>query len=162
MYNPNIFPNFAPENNIKQYRTMDKKNFNFQVKTLHNEIVAEIKKVMLEHNKAVVDLAGSPAPHAFIVGVPAFDPEISCMYAEVLEVILEDDKVKLDINWDMDSDYYLEHYPNWNEDISDLYEVVNADDFEMLLPCAGISGVYDSVCEYLEYGYKGDNDEDLK
>jgi hypothetical protein len=141
---------------------MDKKNFNFQVKTLHNEIVAEIKKVMLEHNKAVVDLAGSPAPHAFIVGVPDFDADLDYMEAEVLSVILEDDKIKFDINWDLDSEEYLENYPNENDDIGDLYEVVNADDFEKLLPCAGISGVYDSVCEYLEYGYKGDNDEDLE
>jgi hypothetical protein len=141
---------------------MEKKNFYFQVKTLHNEIVAEIKKVMLEHNKAVVDLAGSPAPHAFVIGSPAFDPELGSMDAEVLKVILEDGKIKFDINWDMDSDYYLEQYPNWNEDIGDLYEVVDADDFDKLVPCAGISSVYESVWEYLTYGYKGDNDEDLK
>ena len=141
---------------------MEQKNPYLQVKNLHNEIVAEIKQMMIDHNKAVVDLAGSEAPHAFIVGVPAFDPEIGCMYAEVMAVILENDKIKLDINWDMDSDYYLEHYPNWNEDISDLYAVVEANDFERIVPCAGISSVYDAVWEYLEYGYKGDNDEDIQ
>lgn len=141
---------------------MDKKNFYGNIKKLHRDIVAEISALMVEHKKAVVDLAGSQAPHAFVVGVPDFDPELGNMDAEVLKVILEDGKIKFDINWDMDSDYYLEQYPNWNEDIGDLYEVIDADDFDKLVPCAGISSVYESVWEYLTYGYKGDNDEDLE
>ena len=140
---------------------MEKKNFYGETKNLHKQIVAEILALMVEHKKAVVDLAGSEAPHAFIIGVPDFDWDVDYMEAEVLEVILEDGQVKFDINWNIDSDEYLEEHPNENDDISDLYAVVEANDFEKLLPCAGISGVYDSVWEYLEYGYKGDNDEDL-
>ena len=101
---------------------MEKKNFYFQVKTLHKEIVAEIKKVMLEQNKAVVDLAGSPAPHAFIVGVPDFDADLDYMEAEVLSVILEDDKIKFDINWDLDSEEYLDasvECPQWKWESDD-------------------------------------------
>lgn len=141
---------------------MEQKNFYGEVKNLHNQIVAEIKQMMIDHNKAVVDLAGSQAPHAFIIGVPDFDMDLDYMEAEVLSVILEDDKIKLDINWNIDSEEYLEDHPNENDDIGDLYAVVEANDFEKLLPCAGISGVYDSVWEYLEYGYKGDNDEDIQ
>ena len=140
---------------------MDKKNFYGDIKNLHKQVVAEIKKIMLEKNKRVVDLAGSEAPHAFIIGVPDFDADIDYMEAEVLKVILEDNQVKFDINWDMDSDEYLEEHPNENGDIGDLYVVVNADDFEKLIPCAGIDSVYEAVWEYLEYGYKGDEDEDL-
>jgi hypothetical protein len=82
--------------------------------------------------------------------------------AEVLSVIFEDDKIKLNINWDIDSDDYLKENPNDNDDIGDLYSVVEANDFEKLIPCAGINSVYEAVWEYLTYGYKGDNDENLK
>lgn len=140
---------------------MDKKNFYGDIKNLHKQVVAEIKKIMLEKKKAVVDLAGSEAPHAFIIGVPDFDADIDYMEAEVLKVILEDNQVKFDINWDMDSDEYLEEHPNENGDIGDLYVVVDATDFEKLIPCAGIDSVYEAVWEYLEYGYKGDEDEDF-
>jgi len=140
---------------------MEQKNFYGEVKNLHNQIVAEIKQMMIDHNKAVVDLAGSQAPHAFIIGVPDFDMDLDYMEAEVLSVILEDGKIKFDINWDIDSDEYLDEHPNENGDIGDLYAIVEANNFEKLLPCAGISGVYDSVWEYLEHGYKGDKDEDI-
>lgn len=140
---------------------MDKKNFYGDIKNLHKQVVAEIKKIMLEKNKRVVDLAGSEAPHAFIIGVPDFDDDIDYMEAEVLKVILEDNQTKFEINWDMDSEDYLEKHPNENGDIGDLYVVVNADDFERLVPCAGIDSVYEAVWEYLEYGYEGDEDEDL-
>lgn len=140
---------------------MEKKNFYGDIKTLHKKVVAEIFSLMVEHNKAVVDLAGSEAPHAFVVGVPEFDYDMDYMEAEVLKVILEDGKVMFDINWDMDSDEYLEQHPNDNDDIGDLYSAVDANDFEKLIPCAGISSVYEAVWEYLTYGYKGDDDEDL-
>ena len=78
-----------------------------------------------------------------------------------MAVILEDDKVKLDINWDIDSEEYLEQHPNENDDIGDLYAVIDALDYEKIIPCAGIDTVYNAVWEYLEYGYKGDNDEDI-
>jgi hypothetical protein len=141
---------------------MDKKNFYGDIKHLHKNVVAEIFALMVEHGKAVVDLAGSEAPHAFVVGVPEFDYDMDYMEAEVLKVIIEDGKVMLDINWNMDSDEYLEQHPNENGDISDLYTIISANDFERLIPCAGISSVYEAVWEYLEYGYKGDDDEDLK
>lgn len=141
---------------------MEQKNPYVQVKNLHNEIVAEIKQMMIDHGKAVVDLAGSQAPHAFIIGVPDFDMDLDYMEAEVMSVILEDGKIKFDINWDIDSDEYLDEHPNENDDISDLYSVIDSDDFRKLLPCAGISSVYGAVWEYLEYGYKGDNDKDIK
>lgn len=141
---------------------MEQKNPYLQVKNLHNEIVAEIKQMMIDHNKAVVDLAGSEAPHAFIIGIPDFDWDTDYVEAEVMSVILEDGKIKFDINWNIDSDEYLDEHPNENDDISDLYSVIDSDDFGKLLPCAGISSVYGAVWEYLEYGYKGDNDEDIQ
>ena len=140
---------------------MDKKNFYGEIKNLHKQIVAEILALMVEHKKAVVDLAGSQAPHAFIIGVPDFDADMDYMEAEVLKVILEDGKVKFDINWDMDSEDYLDKYPNENGDIGDLYQVIDATDFEKLIPCAGIETVYQAVWDYLYYGYTGDEDEDL-
>jgi hypothetical protein len=140
---------------------MEKKNFYGETKNLHRQIVEEIKALMIEHNKGVIDLAGSQAPHAFIVGVPEFDLDINYMEAEVMSVILEGGEVNLNINWDMDSEDYLENYPNKNYDIGDLYEAVDANDFEKLVPCAGLSSVYEAVWEYLERGYKGDNDENL-
>ena len=140
---------------------MEKKDFYGETKSLHNQIVEEIKALMIEHNKAVIDLAGSPAPHAFIIGVPDFDADLDYTEACVLEVILEDGQVKLDVNWSIDSDEYLEQYPNENDDIGDLYEAIDANDFEKLMPCAGMSSVYEAVWEYLERGYKGDNDENL-
>ena len=138
---------------------MEHKNYYGEIKALHKQIVEDIKNMMEEHNKSVVDLAGSPAPHAFVVGIPDFDTGLGDMDAEVLSVILEDDTIKFDVNWDMDSEDYLEEYPNWNEDISDLYEVIDANDFEKLVPCSGLGSVYESVYEYLTNGYKGDNDE---
>ena len=141
---------------------MEKKNFYGETKNLHKQIVAEILALMVEHKKAVVDLAGSEAPHAFIIGVPDFDWDVDYMEAEVLKVILEDGQVKFDINWNIDSDEYLEQCPNENDDIGDLYTDVDANDFERLIPCAGLSSVYEAVWEYLTYDYKGDNDEDLK
>jgi hypothetical protein len=141
---------------------MEQKNFYGEIKHLHKNIVAEIFALMVENNKAVIDLAGSEAPHAFIVGVPDFDWDMDYVEAEVMSVILEDGKIKFDINWNIDSDEYLDEYPNDNDDIGDLYSVVEANDFERIVPCAGISSVYDAVWEYLEYGYKGDNDEDIQ
>ena len=138
-----------------------RKWFDKDIKALHSQIVDEIKQLMAWNRKAVVDLAGSEAPHAFIVGVPDFDADLDYMEAEVMAVILEDDKVKLDINWDIDSEEYLEQHPNENDDIGDLYAVIDALDYEKIIPCAGIDTVYNAVWEYLEYGYKGDNDEDI-
>ena len=138
-----------------------RRRFDKDIKAMHSQIVDEIKQLMVDHNKAVVDLAGSEAPYAYIMGVPDFDADMDYMEADVMAVILEDNQIKLDINWGMDSEEYLEQHPNENDDIGDLYAVVDALDYEKLIPCAGIDSVYNAVWEYLEYGYKGDNDEDI-
>ena len=139
---------------------MERKDFYGDIKGLHNSIVDEIYNLMIDNNKEVIDLAGSEAPHAFIVGVPDFNADVDYMEAEVLKVILEEDTIKFDINWDMDGEEYLEKYPNENGDIGDLYSIVEAKDFEKLIPCAGIDTVYQAVWEYLEYGYVGDEDDE--
>ena len=141
---------------------MEKKNYYDEVKHLHKCIVADIFALMVENNKEVIDLAGSPAPHAYIIGVPDFDWDIDYIEGEVLKVIIEDGHIEFDINWNIDSDEYLEQYPNENDDIDELYTDVDANDFERLIPCAGLSSVYEAVWEYLSYGYTGDKDEDLK
>jgi hypothetical protein len=141
---------------------MEKKNYYDEIKHLHKCIVADIFGLMVDHNKRVVDLAGSQAPHAFIIGVPDFDWDIDYIEGEVLKVTIEDGHIEFDINWNIDSDEYLEQCPNENDDIGDLYTDVDANDFERLIPCAGLSSVYEVVWEYLTCGYKGDNDEDLK
>ena len=141
---------------------MEYKDFYSDIKRVHRQVVEEIKNLMIEKNKAVIDLAGSEAPHAFIMGVPDFNADVDYMEAEVLKVILEDGKVKFDINWGMDSEDYLEQYPNENGDIGDLYVVVDATDFEKLIPCAGIETVYQAVWDYLYYGYTGDDDENIE
>ena len=138
---------------------MDKKNYYNKINELHHQVVADIKKMMEDYGKVVVDLMGSPAQYAYVVGKPEFMDEDEYCQADVLAVILEDNQIKLDINWGMDSDEYLEKYPNENDDISDLYAVVDADNLGVLVPCAGIDEVYDSVYEYLTNGYKGDRDE---
>jgi hypothetical protein len=141
---------------------MRRKDYYSKIKNLHKQVIEDIKSLMLEKGKAVIDLAGSEAPYAFIIGVPDFNADVDYMEAEVLKVILEDGKVKFDINWDMDAEEYLEKYPNENGDIGDLYQVVDADDFTKLIPCAAIDSVYDAVYEYLKCGYVGDDDEDIK
>jgi hypothetical protein len=116
---------------------------------------------MVDHNKRVVDLAGSQAPHAFIVGVPDFDWDIDYIEAEVLKVSIEDGHIEFDVNWDIDTEEYLAQNPNENDDIGELYQSIPANDFEKIMPCAGVSSVYEAVYEYLTNGYKGDADEDL-
>lgn len=138
---------------------MKRKNIYGKITSLHEHIVEDIKKMMEKHNKVVVNLSGSQAPHAFIIGVPDFDADMDYMEAEVLSVILEDGVIKFGINWEIDSEEYLEENTNEYDDISDLYQAIEANDFEKIVPCAGLSSVYDAVWEYLEFGYKGDNDE---
>ena len=140
---------------------MEHKDFYSDIKFLHKNIVAEIYALMVEYNKEVVDLAGSEAPHAFIIGVPDFDWDIDYIEAEVLKVIIEDGHIEFDINWNIDTEEYLAQNPNENDDIGDLYQSIPANDFERIVPCAGISSVYDAVYEYLTNGYKGDEDEDF-
>jgi len=140
---------------------MEKKDYYGEIKHLHKCIVADIFGLMVVHNKRVVDLAGSQAPHAFIVGVPDFDWDIDYIEAEVLKVTIEDGHIEFDVNWDIDSDDYLDRCPNSDGDIGELYQSIPANDFEKIMPCAGVSSVYEAVYEYLTNGYKGDADEDL-
>lgn len=140
---------------------MEHKDFYSDIKFLHKNIVAEIFALMVEYNKQVVDLAGSEAPHAFIIGVPDFDWDIDYIEAEVLKVSIEDGHIEFDVNWDIDSDDYLDRCPNSDGDIGALYQSIPANDFEKIMPCAGVSSVYEAVYEYLTRGYKGDADEDL-
>ena len=137
---------------------MERKDYSNDIKTLHNNVVAEIKMLMTEHHKVRIDLAGSDAPHAFIIGVPDFDWDTYYIEAEVLKVQVIDGKVELDISWNIDTDDFLNRCPNTNDDIGELYAVVEADDFTKLIPCAGIDSVYEAVFEHLEYGYTGDYD----
>ena len=140
---------------------MEKKNYYDEVKHLHKCIVADIFSLMVENDKEVIDLAGSPAPHAFIIGVPDFDWDIDYIEAEVLKVVIEDGHIEFDINWNIDTEEYLAQNPNEDDDIGELYQSISANDFERIVPCAGISSVYEAVYEYLENGYKGDEDEDF-
>lgn len=140
---------------------MEYKGYYGEIKQLHECIVADIYGLMVVNDKEVIDLAGSPAPHAFIIGTPDFDCDMDHIEAEVLKVILEDGCIKFDVNWGIDSDDYLEQHPNDNDDIGDLYQCIEANDFGKIVPCAGISSVYDAVWEYIANGYTGDDDENL-
>ena len=140
---------------------MEHKDFYGDIKFLHKNIVAEIFALMVENDKEVIDLAGSPAPHAYIIGVPDFDWDIDYIEAEVLKVIIEDGHIEFDVNWNIDTEEYLAQNPNENDDIGDLYQSIPANDFERIVPCAGLSSVYEAVYEYLTNGYKGDEDEDF-
>ena len=129
---------------------MEHKNFYPEIKDLHKQIVAEIVALMVEHNVDEVDLLGSSADHAFIIGVPDFDWDCDYMEAEVSKVYYEDNQIKLDVIWDIDTEDYLARNPNENDDIGDLYNVIEANDFEKVIPCAGIDGVYEVVWQVLE------------
>ena len=129
---------------------MEHKNFYPEIKDLHKQIVAEIVALMVEYNVDEVDLLGSSADHAFIIGVPDFDWDCDYMEAEVSKVYYEDNQIKLDVIWDIDTDDYLERNPNENDDIGDIYSVVEANDFQKVVPCAGIDGVYEAVWQVLK------------
>ena len=137
---------------------MEHKNFYPEIKDLHKQIVAEIVALMVEHNVDEVDLLGSSADHAFIIcqpikmvfGVSDFDWGCDYLDAEVSKVYYEDNQIKLDVILDIDTDDYLERNPNENDDIGDLYQVIEANDFEKVVPCAGIDGVYEAVWQVLE------------
>ena len=127
---------------------MKHKDFYSDIKHLHKEVVAEIVALMVEHDVTEVDLAGSAADHAFIVGTPDFDWDCDYMEAEVLTVNIKDGQLYLDINWDIDS----EEIADENGDIGAAYSDVMANDFEKIIPCAGIDSVYESVYQVLEMG----------
>ena len=129
---------------------MVKKNYCKKIKDSHKTIVAKIADLMRKHNVSEVDLMGSDADYAFILGVPDFDWDNDHIEADVCKVILEDGKVKLEINWDIDTEEYLAEYGDENGDIGALYPIIDANDFERVVPCVGIKDVYDSVLQVLE------------
>jgi len=126
---------------------MNYRDFNREIKALHERIVQEIVNMMLEHGVDEVDLAGSSADHAYIIGVPDFDWD-DYISAEVLKVYVENGKLVLDVNWDIDSEVLAAQ--NENGDIGDAYTDIKATDYEKIKPCAGIDMVYDSVYQVLE------------
>lgn len=126
---------------------MEKKDFYGDIKNLHKEIVAEIVKLMVEHDVKEVDLLGSSADHAYVIGAP-FDRDVDYMEAEVSKVYYEDGQLVLDVCWDIDTFELAEQ--NENGDIGDVYTDVKANDFTCIKPCAGIDSVYESVWQVLE------------
>ena len=46
---------------------MRRKDYYSKIRNLHKQVIEDIKSLMLEKGKAVIDLAGSEAPHAFII-----------------------------------------------------------------------------------------------
>ena len=129
---------------------MEHKDFYPRIKGLHKEVVAEIVALMIKHKVNEVDLLGSSADHAFIIGVPDFDMDVDYMEAEVSKVYYEDNQIKLDVVWDIDTDELAAQ--NENGDIGDAYSIVTANDFEKVVPCAGIDSVYQAVWQVLEEG----------
>ncbi len=127
---------------------MEKQDFYTEIKALHEKIVQDIVNMMLEHGVDEVDLAGSSADHAYIIGVPDFDWDVDYMEAEVLKVYLENGKLVLDVNWDIDSEVLAAQ--NENGDIGAAYTDIKATDYEKIKPCAGIEIVYESVYQVLE------------
>ena len=129
---------------------MEHKDFYGDIKHLHKVIVSEIVALMVEHGVDEVDLAGSSADHAFVIGVPDFDWDVDYMEAEVLKVYYEDGQLVLDVCWDVDTEELAAQ--NENGDIGDAYADVRANDFSRIKPCAGIEMVYESVWQVLEQG----------
>lgn len=132
---------------IKTNGAMEKKDFYGDIRNLHKEIVAEIVKLMVEHDVTEVDLLGSSADHAYVIGSP-FDWDVDYMEAEVSKVYYEDGQLVLDVCWDIDTFELAEQ--NENGDIGDAYTDVKANDFTSIKPCAGIDSVYESVWQVLE------------
>lgn len=139
---------------------MEHKDFYGDIKHLHERVVDEIATIMRAGRKKTVDLLGSQAPHAYVVGVPDFDCDMDYMEAQVSRVYLNGGELELDVIWRIDSEDYLALNPNDSGDIGELYQVIKAADFTRLVPCAGIDTVYQAVWEYLENGYTGDMDEE--
>ncbi len=127
---------------------MEHKDFYGDVKRLHMAVVSETVALMAAHGADEVDLLGSSADHAFVIGVPDFDCDADYMSAEVSKVYCEDGRLVFDIIWDVDTAELAER--NEDGDIGDAYTDVRADDFGRIIPCAGIETVYESVWQVLE------------
>jgi len=120
---------------------MEHINFNQRLKMLNGEIIKAIIDLMKAHDVTEVDLLGSNAPHAFVSG---YYGGYDTTEMEVSKVYLSGDKLELDVILDSDDDE--------QEDISDLYQVFDAADTAHIIPCSGISDVYETIYEILEYG----------
>ena len=116
---------------------MEFKNYAQIIRNLHKEITAKIAEVMNNANVTEVDLLGSDADHAFVVGY--YNDDVVEM--EVSRVYLNDGLLELDVIYAFPEDE--EH------DVADEYNVIGANDFTKIIPCTGISDVLDSVCQVL-------------
>ena len=129
---------------------MERKDFTElgnQIKGFHEQVVAEIKALMVAHNVDEVDLLGSNCQHAQVMGYDEDD----IISMEVSKVYLEDDKIVLDVILDIDTEELAEQ--NENGDIGDAYQVYDATDYSHIIPMNGIVSVYDAVYEVLEYDW---------
>lgn len=131
---------------------MEKKNFNSEIKDLHKQVVAEIIALMAEHNVTEVDLLGSDCAHAFVLGwSDEQDSEDAPMLMEVNKVYSNDGKLMLDVILDIDTEELAKS--NENGDIGAAYQCYDANDGTHIMACGGISDVYESVYECLEYDW---------
>jgi len=128
---------------------MEKKNFYSEIKDLHKQIVAEIIALMVEHDVTEVDILGSDAAHTYVTGYPS-DGE-GAMTLEVSKVYYEDGKLMLDVILDVDTEELAAQ--NENGDIGAAYQCYDANDL-YIIPCAGISDVYETVWDILENNRK--------
>lgn len=124
---------------------MEKRDFYGDIKHLHKVIVAEIVALMVEHNVKEVDLLGSSADHAYVVGYPGDGSDV--MEMEVNKVYWKDSQLWLDVILDIDTEELTAQ--NENGDIGDAYQCWRANDFEYFKPCCGIEMVYESVWQVL-------------
>ncbi len=116
---------------------MEIKNYAQIIKNLHKEITAKIAEVMNNANVSEVDLLGSDADHAFMIGY--YNDDVVEM--EVSKVYLNDGVLELDVIYVFPDDD--------GHDVSEEYKVINANDFTSIIPCAGIGDVLDSVRQVL-------------
>lgn len=127
---------------------MEKKDFYTEIKALHEKIVMDIKRLMIAHETAVIDLLGSNADHAYICGYPGDGADVQEM--EVSKVYLKDGTIWLDVILDVDTDELATQ--NEHGDIGDAYQCWKAVDFDHFKPCCGIELVYECVWQVLEQG----------
>ena len=126
---------------------MEMKDFYSEITHLHKVIVAEIVKLMVDHEVYdEVDLLGSDCDHAYVTGYPGDGADVQEM--EVSKVYLKDGTIWLDVILDVDTDELAAQ--NENGDIGDAYQCWKAVDFTHFKPCCGIEMVYESVYQLLE------------
>ena len=122
---------------------MEHKDYYKQRVELHKECVNNIINMMVDKGVDEVDLLGSNADHAFVMGSPDMEMEVSRVY-------YKDGQLELDVILDIDTDKLAES--NEDGDISAAYQVIKANDFSKVMACAGIDSVYESVYQVLYQG----------